>query len=184
VREDNVIRLKITRAEATALRGFARQLTRIFIDAPDEAFDERGDDGEELRRQVQQGTAQDRSADPLAGLVGEVQDVEPDGADGDVLGHDDIVSKLRARGKFRSNRCYLYFEVNRRQRTVEIQISWLPGIPPVKEALGPLGFDRQPRGNWSVTVPIDDFVGVARRVTRALELILTEALQLIKSDDQ
>jgi hypothetical protein len=32
----------------------------------------------------------------------------------------------------------------------------------------------------SATVPIDDFVGVARRVTRAVELMLTEALQLIE----
>ena len=132
-------------------------------------------------RQFHEGGSHLPVADPIAGLVGEVRDdVEPDGAGGSVIGHGDIVSKLCARGKFQSNQCYLYFEVDRRERTVEIQTSWLPGIAPVKEALAPLGFARQPRGDWRATVSVDDFVGVSRRVARALELLLTEALQLIE----
>ncbi len=61
-----------------------------------------------------------------------------------------------------------------------IETSWLPDLPPVREVLDPLGFVRDTSGAWRASVPIDDFVGVARRVTRALELILTEALQLIE----
>jgi hypothetical protein len=143
VRENSVVRLKITRAEATALRGFARQLTTISNNE-----DDRGDDGED------QGTAQDLGDDSLGGL--------------------------RARCKYRANHGYLYFEVERKKRAVTIETSWLPDLPAVRDVLGPLGFAREPRGAWRATVPIDDFVGVARRVTRAVELLLTEALRLIE----
>lgn len=132
-------------------------------------------------RQVHQGTAQNRGADSLAGLVREVRpDVEPNRTSGDVhIGHEEILYKLRARGKYRSNHCYLYFEVERKKRAVSVETSWLPDLPLVRDVLGPLGFAREPRGAWRTSVPIDDFVGVTRRVTRALELLLTEALQLI-----
>ena len=132
-------------------------------------------------RQLHEGRAHLSVADPLARLVREVgTDVEPDRACGVLGSHESMLSELRAHGKLRSNCCYLYFDVDRRQRTVEIQTSWLPGIAPVKEALAPLGFARQPRGDWRTTVSVDDFVGVSRRVARALELLLTETLQLIE----
>ena len=120
-------------------------------------------------------------ADPLARLVREVgADVEPDRAGGVLGSHDPMLSELRARGKFRSHCCYLYFDVDRRGRAVGVETSWLPDLPRVRQALGPIGFERDPRGAWRARVPVDDFVGVARRATRALELLLTEALHLIE----
>jgi len=79
----------------------------------------------------------------------------------------------------------LYFEVDRRQRHVRIETSWLPNVHAVRSALAPLGFARAERGGtWSALVELDDFVGVVRRVTRALELLLKEATSLIASDEE
>jgi hypothetical protein len=73
----------------------------------------------------------------------------------------------------------LYFEVDRDLQIVWLETSWLPNLRPVREALSPLGFERLPRGAWRARVELDDFVGVIRRVSRALELLLTEAASLI-----
>lgn len=134
-------------------------------------------------RQVHQGALHDLGADPLARLVGEVRpDVQPNGTSGVVSGHTCILPKLKARGKYRTNHCYLYFEVDRDNRLVQIETSWLPNLPPVQEALVPLGFTRAAHGSWSTRVKIDDSLGAARRVTRAFELLLTEATKLIESN--
>jgi hypothetical protein len=133
-------------------------------------------------RQVGQGASQVSIADPLAGLLGEVRaDVEADGAG--TCSHPPILHGLKQRGKFHTDHCYLYFEVDRGEHTVTIETSWLPYLRPVREALLPLGFERLPRGAWRACVGLDDFMGVARRTTRALELLLTEATCLIASDE-
>jgi hypothetical protein len=67
---------------------------------------------------------------------------------------------------------------------VAVETSWLPNLRPVREALVPLGFQRRDHGAWRAEVDVDDFVGVVRRVTRTLELLLTEASSLIASDEQ
>ena len=65
-----------------------------------------------------------------------------------------------------------------------LETSWLPNLRPVSEALAPLGFERQDRGAWRAIVSVDDFMGVVRRVTRALELLLTEATSLIAEEQK
>ena len=148
VRSENVIRLKITQAEAeaTALRGFSRQLARISIDASDDVFDERANDADTAQAAQERGASR---ADPLDGLVREVRpDVEPNGASAVPIGDEGIRYKLRARGKYRANHCFLYFEVERKKRAVTIETSWLPDLPAVRDVLGPMGFAREPRGAW------------------------------------
>jgi UDP-N-acetylmuramate-alanine ligase len=79
----------------------------------------------------------------------------------------------------------LYFEVDRKQHHVRVETSWLPNVHAVRSALAPLGFARADRGGtWSALVELDDFVGVVRRVTRALELLLKEATHLIASNEE
>ena len=141
-------------------------------------------------RQVHQGATQGNVTDSLTGLIREVRpDVEPNGTRGDAListvltSHESILHKLKARGKYRSNHCYLYFEVERKKKLVRIETSWLPNLSPVHKVLVPLGFAREASGSWSARVEIGDFVGVVRRVTQALELLLTEATQLIEAGD-
>jgi hypothetical protein len=77
----------------------------------------------------------------------------------------------------------LYFEVDRKQHLVRIETSWLPNVHAVRDALAPLGFTRADRGAWRALVDLDNFVGVVRMVTRALELLLQEAASLIASDE-
>jgi hypothetical protein len=78
----------------------------------------------------------------------------------------------------------LYFEVDRKQHLVRVETSWLPDVQAVHVALAPLGFTRADHGGaWSALVDLDDFVGVVRRVTRALELLLAEATSLIASGE-
>jgi hypothetical protein len=78
----------------------------------------------------------------------------------------------------------LYFEVDRKQHHVRVETSWLPNVHAVRSALAPLGFARADRGGtWSALVELDDFMGVARKVTRVLELLLKEATSLIAEDE-
>lgn len=65
---------------------------------------------------------------------------------------------------------------------MRIETSWLPNVHAVRVALAPLGFTRADGGAWSALVELDDFVGVIRRVTRALELLLKEATSLIEEE--
>ena len=95
-----------------------------------------------------------------------------------------ILHGLKQRRKFHADHCYLYFEVDHAQQSVTIETSWLPNLRPVRETLSPLGFERVARGAWRATVRVEDFVGVSRRTTRALELLLTEATSLIVSDEE
>lgn len=135
-------------------------------------------------RQICQGTPQDLVTDPLAGLIREVgPHVESHGASSDI-GHVATLHDLKQRGKYHSNHFYLYFEIDRGEGQVTIETAWLPDIRPVREQLAPLGFVRNERGAWRVRVPLDDFMGVHRRVVRALELLLVEASSLIPSDEQ
>jgi len=66
---------------------------------------------------------------------------------------------------------------------VTIETAWLPNLQLIREQLAPLGFVRSARGSWQVRVAVADFVGVRRRVTRALELLLVEATRLIDADE-
>lgn len=144
-----------------------------------------GGPDELLARQLRQSLAQRLVADPLPGLLGEVRaDVEPDRAGGDGIGHLRILHGLKQRRKFHANHCFLYFEVDREQQLVSIETSWLPNLRPVREALVPIGFERDRRGMWRARVGLDDFVGVIRRVSRALELLLTEAASMITSEEE
>jgi hypothetical protein len=137
-------------------------------------------------RQVRQGTPEQLVADPLAGLLGKVRpDVESNRASSDAVGsHRPILHGLKQRGKYQSNHCFLYFEIDRKARSVWIETSWLPNLRPVRDVLEPLGFARESRGAWRAKVELDNFVGVIRRVTRALELLLMEASDLITSDEE
>lgn len=138
-------------------------------------------------RQSSQGTPESFVTDPFAGLIREVgSHVEPHGAGG-AIGHTLTLHDLKQRGKYRSNHFYLYFEVDRSDGCgdgqVTVETSWLPNLRPVREQLAPLGFVRNERGAWRTRVAVDDLLGVSRRVTRALELLLVEASQLIDADD-
>lgn len=134
-------------------------------------------------RQGCQGSPEGLVAEPFAGLIREVgPHVEAHGAGG-VIGHTSTLHDLKQRRKFRSNHFYLYFEADRGDGHVAIETAWLPDLRPVREQLEPLGFIRNEQGTWRARATLDDFMGVSRRVARALELLIAEASGGIDSDE-
>jgi hypothetical protein len=76
-----------------------------------------------------------------------------------------------------THRFYLYFEVERSTGQISIETSWLPDMPEVNDALVPLGFRRQPDGSYCVELSdVDDHVGILRRATKAIALLIEEAM--------
>ena len=76
-----------------------------------------------------------------------------------------------------AHRFYLYFEVERSTGQISIETSWLPDLPEVNAALIPLGFRRQLDGSYYVELPdADDHVGILRRATKAIALLIGEAM--------
>jgi len=82
---------------------------------------------------------------------------------------------VRRSGRW-SHRFYLYFEVDRATGKIAIETSWLPDLPEVLAALTPLGFQRADDGTCRVELDdAADVVGVLRRATKAITLLIGEA---------
>lgn len=80
------------------------------------------------------------------------------------------------RGRWGQHRFYLYFEIDPATHQIAIETSWLPDMPQVQEALGPLGFHRSDDGSYRATLDdAADAVGILRRATKAITVLLEEA---------
>ena len=80
-------------------------------------------------------------------------------------------------GRWGQHRFYLYFEIDQSTGQLSIETSWLPDMPEVQDALTRLGFCRSDAdGTYRATkVDAEDLVGIMRRATRAIALLLAEA---------
>lgn len=120
-------------------------------------------------------------ATDLAGDAG--ADVEAHGAGG-TDGHESSIpakteaskDALERRAGREASRFYLYFEIDRGTGQISIETSWLPDVPKVIDALVPLGFRRKSDGSYRAELSdADDHVGILRRATRAIALLVEEA---------
>jgi hypothetical protein len=105
-RVDHVVRLKITRTEAKALREFAKRC--VLEPASDQAFDDVAEDA--------------------------TVEADPDRTSGDLIDDEEIL-KLRVRGKYRSNHCFLYFGSRSEEASRDHRDIVAPG--PASGARGP-----------------------------------------------
>lgn len=80
-------------------------------------------------------------------------------------------------GRWEQRRFYLYFEIDQSTGQLSIETSWLPDMSEVQNALTPLGFCRSDAdGTYRATLnDAADLVGILRRATKALTLLLEEA---------
>lgn len=84
--------------------------------------------------------------------------------------------ELKARTRPGPHRFYLFFDVDRGTGELSLETSWLPDLPEVTAALGPLGFSRRDDGSYSVRMSdAGDQLAILRRATKALHFLLAEA---------
>ena len=93
----------------------------------------------------------------------------------DAKGND--VSDLKLRRGRGQRRFYLYFDIDPHTRQIAIETSRLPDMPEEQEALTPLGFCRDDSDGTYKALLEDsrDTVGVLRRATEAITILLGEA---------
>jgi hypothetical protein len=71
---------------------------------------------------------------------------------------------------------YLLAEIDRRTGQLALETSWLPDVPEAEAALSPFGFRRMKDGGFRVECcEVQDAVGILRRATKAITLLLEEA---------
>jgi hypothetical protein len=108
-------------------------------------------------------------------------DVEAHGA-GRAESHAEIVptipsaGALKARTRPGPHRFYLFFEVDRTTGQLTLETSWLPDLPAVAAALGPMGFVRRPDGSHYLQMSdAADQLAILRSTTKVLHFLLAEA---------